>query len=83
MRNAFGSHPISRPSPSELVVKRKAKALKITGIVLAAMLGLVLLFLALFDWNLLRPYINRKVSEAMSNSAEAMESLHRRGHTSR
>lgn len=28
------------------------------------MLGLVLLFLALFDWNLLRPYINRKVSEA-------------------
>ncbi len=45
-------------------MKKNHKALKITGAVLLALiLGLIVLF-ALFDWNMLRPYINRKVSES-------------------
>ena len=43
-------------------MKRNSRALKIGGAVLAAIVGLLILF-ALFDWNMLRPYINRKVSE--------------------
>ncbi len=44
-------------------MKNNPKALKIGGILLATVLGLAVLF-AVFDWNLLRPYVNRKVSEA-------------------
>jgi uncharacterized protein involved in outer membrane biogenesis len=43
-------------------MKNNSKALKIGGVLLAIILGLLILF-ALFDWNMLRPYINRKVSE--------------------
>lgn len=48
---------------SEPPVRKNSKALNIGGIVLAAILGLIVLF-ALFDWNMARPYINRKVSES-------------------
>ena len=44
-------------------MRKNSKGLKIGGSVLAAILGLILL-IALFDWNMLRPYINRKVSES-------------------
>lgn len=44
-------------------MKKHSKAVKLGGIVLALILGLIVLF-ALFDWNMLRPYINRKVSES-------------------
>lgn len=40
-----------------------SKPLKITGWILLAITVAVILFLMLFDWNMLRPYINRKVSE--------------------
>ncbi|GGX78681.1 AsmA family protein [Massilia dura] len=43
-------------------MKINSKAAKIGGALLAAILGLLILFM-LFDWNMLRPYINRKVSE--------------------
>lgn len=41
---------------------KHSRAARIGGALLAAILGLFILF-ALFDWNMLRPYINRKVSE--------------------
>ena len=44
-------------------MKKHSKGLTISAIFLAVILGLMLLF-ALFDWNMLRPYINRKVSES-------------------
>ncbi|WP_338758908.1 AsmA family protein [Massilia sp. METH4] len=44
------------------MTKIKSRALRIGAVILAAILGLMILF-ALFDWNMLRPYINRKVSE--------------------
>jgi uncharacterized protein involved in outer membrane biogenesis len=44
-------------------MKKNSKALKVSAMLLVAILGLILLF-ALFDWNMLRPYINRKVSES-------------------
>lgn len=40
-----------------------SRPLKITGWILLAITVAVILFLMLFDWNMLRPYINRKVSE--------------------
>ena len=40
-----------------------SRPLKITGWILLAITAAVILFLMLFDWNMLRPYINRKVSE--------------------
>jgi len=40
-----------------------SRPLKITGWILLAIIAAVILFLMLFDWNMLRPYINRKVSE--------------------
>ncbi|HEX8602327.1 MAG TPA: AsmA family protein, partial [Pseudoduganella sp.] len=43
-------------------MKKNSRAAKIGGALLAAIIGLLILF-ALFDWNMLRPYINRKVSE--------------------
>lgn len=39
------------------------KTLKIVGWVLLGITLIVILFFLLFDWNMLRPYINRKVSE--------------------
>ncbi len=42
---------------------KKSKAVKIAGGALAILVALIALFLALFDWNMLRPYINRKVSD--------------------
>lgn len=44
-------------------MKKNHRVLKITGIVIGAILLLIILFFLLFDWNMLRPYINRKVSE--------------------
>lgn len=44
------------------MTKTKSRALRIGAVILAVILGLMILF-ALFDWNMLRPYINRKVSE--------------------
>lgn len=44
-------------------MKKNSKAFKTSAVILAVMLGLIVLFL-LFDWNMLRPYINRKVSES-------------------
>ncbi|MBC7685466.1 MAG: AsmA family protein, partial [Bdellovibrionales bacterium] len=44
-------------------MRKNSNALNIGGIILAAILGLIVLF-ALFDWNMARPYINRKVSES-------------------
>ncbi|MGV7207493.1 AsmA family protein [Oxalobacteraceae bacterium A2-2] len=41
---------------------KQSKAVKIAGGVLGVIVLLIVL-IALFDWNLLRPYINRKVSE--------------------
>lgn len=41
----------------------KSRPLKIAGWILLGITALVILFLMLFDWNMLRPYINRKVSE--------------------
>jgi uncharacterized protein involved in outer membrane biogenesis len=43
---------------------KKHRALKITGIVLATIVLLLIILFLLFDWNMLRPYINRKVSES-------------------
>ncbi|WBS04883.1 AsmA family protein [Pseudoduganella sp. SL102] len=43
-------------------MKKNSRAVKIGGAILAAIVGLLILF-ALFDWNMLKPYINRKVSE--------------------
>ncbi|MBD8541467.1 AsmA family protein [Oxalobacteraceae sp. CFBP 8761] len=40
-----------------------SRPLKITGWILLAITVAVILFLMLFDWNMLRPYVNRKVSE--------------------
>jgi uncharacterized protein involved in outer membrane biogenesis len=40
-----------------------SRPLKITGWILLAITVAVILFLMLFDWNMLRPYISRKVSE--------------------
>jgi uncharacterized protein involved in outer membrane biogenesis len=54
-------HPIHLPG--ELDLNKKSIALKIGGVLLALIVGLVVLFLV-FDWNSLRPYVNRKVSEA-------------------
>ena len=53
----------------ELTLKSNSTALKISGIIFAAILGLIVL-IALFDWNMLRPYINRKVSEATGRGAK-------------
>lgn len=39
------------------------KSLKIIGWISLGITLIVILFLLLFDWNMLRPYINRKVSE--------------------
>jgi uncharacterized protein involved in outer membrane biogenesis len=44
-------------------MKIKSTAAKVSGVVLALIAVLVIAFL-LFDWNMLRPYINRKVSES-------------------
>lgn len=41
----------------------KSRPLKIAGWILLGITLIVILFLMLFDWNMLRPYINRKVSE--------------------
>jgi uncharacterized protein involved in outer membrane biogenesis len=41
----------------------KSRPLKIAGWILLGITAVVILFLMLFDWNMLRPYINRKVSE--------------------
>ena len=41
----------------------KSRHLKIAGWILLGITAVVILFLMLFDWNMLRPYINRKVSE--------------------
>ena len=43
-------------------MKNNSRAVKIGGALLAVIIGLLILFM-LFDWNMLRPYINRKVSE--------------------
>lgn len=43
-------------------MKKHSRALKITGAVLLTLILALILLLALFDWNMLRPYINRKVS---------------------
>ncbi|MEW7848782.1 AsmA family protein [Massilia aurea] len=40
-----------------------SRPLKIAGWILLGLTLAVILFLMLFDWNMLRPYINRKVSE--------------------
>lgn len=42
---------------------KTSKPLKIAGWVLLGITLIVILFFLLFDWNMLRPYINRKVSE--------------------
>jgi uncharacterized protein involved in outer membrane biogenesis len=49
--------------PGKRTMKKNARALKISGIVIATIVVLIVLFFLLFDWNMLRPYINRKVSE--------------------
>jgi len=41
----------------------KSRPLKIAGWILLGITLAVILFLMLFEWNMLRPYINRKVSE--------------------
>ena len=42
---------------------KTSKPLKIAGWILLGFMVVVILFFMLFDWNMLRPYINRKVSE--------------------
>jgi len=42
---------------------KKSRPLKIAGWTLLGITVVVILFFMLFDWNMLRPYINRKVSE--------------------
>lgn len=42
---------------------KTSKPLKIAGWILLGITVIVILFFLLFDWNMLRPYINRKVSE--------------------
>jgi len=42
---------------------KTSKPLKIVGWTMLGITLIVILFLMLFDWNMLRPYINRKVSE--------------------
>ena len=49
--------------PSELTMTKHPRTLKIGGGILAVIAALIVLFM-LFDWNMLRPYINRKVSES-------------------
>ncbi|WP_332877776.1 AsmA family protein [Massilia sp. S19_KUP03_FR1] len=44
-------------------MKKLSTARKASALVLASLLLLIVLFL-LFDWNMLKPYINRKVSES-------------------
>lgn len=43
---------------------KTSKPVKIIGAVLLGIVTIVILFFLLFDWNMLRPYINRKVSES-------------------
>lgn len=52
----------SAPS-SELALKKHSITFKIGATLLALVIGLIILFY-LFNWNMLRPYINRKVSES-------------------
>ena len=42
---------------------KTSRPLKIVGWILLGITAIVILFFLLFDWNMLRPYINRKVSE--------------------
>lgn len=42
---------------------KTSKPVKIVGGILLGLVVIVILFFLLFDWNMLRPYINRKVSE--------------------
>lgn len=42
---------------------KTSRPLKIVGWILLGITVIVILFFLLFDWNMLRPYINRKVSE--------------------
>jgi hypothetical protein len=42
---------------------KTSRPLKIVGWILPGITAIVILFFLLFDWNMLRPYINRKVSE--------------------
>ncbi|WP_312518000.1 AsmA family protein [Massilia sp.] len=42
---------------------KTSKPVKIAGAILLGLVVIVILFFLLFDWNMLRPYINRKVSE--------------------
>ena len=42
---------------------KTSRPLKIAGWILLGITVIVILFFLLFDWNMLRPYINRKVSE--------------------
>jgi len=43
---------------------KTSKPVKIVGAILIGITVIVILFFLLFDWNMLRPYINRKVSES-------------------
>lgn len=43
---------------------KTSKPVKIAGAILLGIITIVILFFLLFDWNMLRPYINRKVSES-------------------
>ena len=42
---------------------KTSKPVKIAGGILLGIITILILFFLLFDWNMLRPYINRKVSE--------------------
>lgn len=42
---------------------KTSKTVKIAGLSVLGFIAILILFFLLFDWNMLRPYINRKVSE--------------------